>query len=215
MAVAGQAAETAAVDHILATTRAVRNRLDFARPVEDAVLLECIALAQQAPSAGNGQGWRFVVITDPEVKLAVAHLYRLGARDYLRESLAGDRDEQTRRVFQSARFLAENLERVPALVIPCIHGRPSADLSNAAALFGSILPATWSFMLALRARGLGTSWTTLHLSFAADVAALLGIPADVTQIGLIPVGYYTGETFQPAVRPPARDITFFNAWDQT
>ncbi len=201
-----------AVDRILSTTRAVRKRLDLGRPVEEAVLLECVGLAQQAPSAGNGQGWRFVIVTDPEVKSDLARLYRAGARDYLDRALAGARDDQARRVFESAQFLAENLERVPALVIPCVHGRPSANLVHSAALFGSILPATWSFMLALRARGLGTSWTTLHLSFADEAAALLGIPADVTQVGLIPVGYYTGAGFKPAGRPPAQDITFFNAW---
>lgn len=203
------------VDRILSTTRAVRRRLDLGRPVEEAVLLDCVALAQQAPSAGNAQGWRFVIVTDPEVKLGVARLYRAGAETYLHRSLADARDDQTRRVFESAQFLADNLEHVPALVIPCIQGRPSADLPHSAALFGSIMPATWSFMLALRVRGLGSSWTTLHLSHADEVGALLDIPADVTQIGLIPVGYYTGEDFKPATRPAARDITFLNSWGST
>ena len=207
--------ERATFDHLLSTTRAVRRRFDFERPVEPAVILDCISLAQQAPTGGNTQGWRFVVVTDPEVRAALAGLYRAGAGDYLEQSRERARDEQTRRVYKSAVFLAENLHRVPVHVIPCIYGRAEAnDPAGTAGLFGSILPATWSFMLALRARGLGSVWTTLHLPHERAAGELLGIPDDVTQIGLIPVGYYTGTDFRPVHRRPATEITYWDGWNK-
>lgn len=206
-------ADRTATDHLLSTTRAVRKRFDLDRPVERDVVLECIDLAQQAPSGGNTQGWRFVVVSDPELRLRLAELYRLAATGYLAQSVGDASDDQQLRVHASAVFLAENLERVPVHVLPCVYGRPSADATHNAGLYGSILPATWSFMLALRSRGLGSVWTTLHLPHEAEAAELLGIPYDkVAQIGLIPVGYYTGETFRPVKRRPAAEITYWDGW---
>jgi nitroreductase len=201
-----------ATDELLSTTRSVRKRFDFTRPVERDVILECVSLAQQAPSGGNTQGARFVVVTDPELRRRLGDLYRAGAGDYLLAQKDEARDEQTRRVYESAVFLAENIDRVPLHVIPCIYGRPSDELGTTAGLFGSIMPATWSFMLALRSRGLGSVWTTLHLKHEVQAAQLLGIPANVTQIGLIPVGYYTGTTFRPVPRRPAAEITYWDGW---
>jgi nitroreductase len=206
------AAAWAATDELLSTTRSVRKRFDFTRPVDPDVILECVALAQQAPSGGNTQGWRFVVVTAADLRRQLGDLYRAGAGDYLLAQKDKARDAQTRRVYESAVFLADNIDRVPVHVIPCIYGRPTDDLFTSAGLFGSILPATWSFMLALRSRGLGSVWTTLHLKHEAQAADLLGIPAKVTQIGLIPVGHYTGTTFRPVARRPAAEITYWDGW---
>jgi nitroreductase len=205
-------AERAAADRLLTTTRSVRKRFDLERPVDPALVLECVDIAQQAPTGGNCQGWRFVVVTDEAIRKRLGELYRLGAGGYLEERREAAKDAQTRRVYESAVYLAENLERVPVHVIPCIYGRPDGDLSSTAGLFGSILPATWSFMLAARSRGLGTVWTTLHLNHAAAAAELLGIPERVTQVGLIPVGHYTGTDFKPVPRRPAAEITYWNGW---
>lgn len=204
-----------AIDHLLTTTRAVRRRFDFDRPVDEQVLLECIDIAQQAPTGSNTQGWRFVVITDPGLRGQLAELYRRGAGDYLEQSRDRARDAQSRRVYESAIYLARNLERVPVHVLPCIHGRPGADVAGNAGLFGSIIPAAWSFMLALRSRGLGSVWTTLHLHHEREAAELLGIPDTVTQAGLIPVGHYTGTDFRPVRRRPAAEITYWNGWKGT
>ncbi|HET6911651.1 MAG TPA: nitroreductase family protein [Mycobacteriales bacterium] len=200
-------------DELLSTTRAVRRRLDLDRAVPRELILECIGIAQQAPTGGNSQGWGFVVVTDADKRAALAELYRRTADGYL--SAAGDRagDDQSRRVYGSAVYLAEVLHRVPVHVIPVIQGRVDA-LPNmmAAGAYGSIIPAAWSFMLAARARGLGTAWTTLHLPHEKDAAELLGIPDDYTQVALIPTAYYTGETFSPAARPPADTITHWDTW---
>lgn len=209
--------QLAAADHLLATTRAVRKRFDLDRPVDRQVVLDCIDLAQQAPTGSNAQGWRFVVVTDPDKRAALAEIYRAGAGSYFDDGAARARDDQARRVVESARHLADNLHRVPVHVLPCVYSgsaQPPSDLASAAGLFGSILPAAWSFMLALRARGLGSVWTTLHLNRAADAAALLGIPPTVMQTSLIPVGYYTGETFKRVARRPAAEITYWDGWKQ-
>jgi nitroreductase len=207
--------DVANADLLLSTTRSVRKRLDFDRLVEREVLLECLQLAVQAPTASNRQNWRWVVVTEPELKAQVADLYRQAAIPYLSESLAAAEGEggQDKRVFDSALYLAENMEKAPAFVIPCIE-EDLAEMEGTGAIvaMGSIAQAAWSFQLALRARGLGSTWTTLHLRHAKEVADLLEIPAGVTQVSLIPVAYTKGTDFKPAKRPPVTEITHWNRW---
>jgi nitroreductase len=204
-------------DDLLSTTRSVRRRLDLDRPVDDGVILECLRLAVQAPTASNSQRWRWVVVTDPDLRAELQRLYSGTARPRL-VARANDptSDAQRRRVYASALYLLDVLDRVPVHVIPCIEGRiDSADNLAAATLYGSILPAAWSFMLALRARGLGSAWTTLHLAQEAETAELLGIPPNVTQVALLPVAYTIGTDFEPADRPPVERITYWNTWGTT
>ena len=154
--------DVSVTDHLLATTRAVRKRLDLERPVEPEVILECLRLAVQAPTGSNTQGWRWIVVTDPEKRAALKELYGGTGGAYLKSAASTAKDPQTKRVYESAVYLLDILDRVPVHVIPCIEGRveSAATLANAS-FYGSILPAVWSFMLALRSRGLGSVWTTL------------------------------------------------------
>ncbi len=168
------------LDAILTTTRAVRRRLDLTRPVEPALLEECLTLALQAPTGGNDQGWHFVVVTDADTRAAIADVFRRSAIEYAqrpkpprttRRPLTDDERAARRRVMVSAGYLFEHLHEVPALLVPCVEGRvDGAPLVDQATQFGSILPAVWSFMLAARSRGLGTSWTTVHLLHEEEVA---------------------------------------------
>lgn len=202
-------------DHLLSTTRAVRKRLDLDRAVEPDILLDCIRLAVQAPTGSNAQGWRWLIVTDDDKKARLAEFYRSGAAAYVRSGRPKQQaSEQQRRVQDSAQYLVEVLHRVPALVIPCIQGR-IRDPQHAAAFFGSIHPAVWSFQLALRSRGLGAVWTTFHLAHEQEAAALLGIPDDVTQAAMLPVAYTIGTEFRPAERGPVEEITYWNDWDRT
>jgi nitroreductase len=216
-------------DALLSTTRSVRKRLDFDREVPDGVLLECLQLAVQAPTGSNQQGWRWMVIRDQAKKDALADIYRRAGGDYLAAAAAAAqaadaaavassanpaREVQTRRVLDSANYLAQNLQRAPVLVIPLIIGRPEQLGSHVAGLFGSILPATWSLQLALRSRGLGSCYTTLHLGLEAEAAELLGIPDHITQAGLLPVAYTLGTDFKPATRPPVAEITYLDTYKQ-
>jgi nitroreductase len=211
----------AVIDHLLSTTRSVRKRLDLTRPVEREVVERCLELAIQAPSGSNRQTWHFVVVTDPNKRFALAELYRKAFDNYLRgrtqdkpEWRAADPSDSTqRRVTSSAIYLARHLHEVPVHIIPCIEGRVENSPQYAqAAHYGSILPAVWSLMLALRARGLGSAWTTLHLPYEAEAAELLGIPASLTQTALIPVAYFTGEDFRPAERIPVSAVTHWESW---
>ncbi len=201
-------------DALLSTTRAVRKRLDLERPVEREVLLECLQLATQAPTGSNRQGWRWLVVTDPEKRKALADLYRRGGEDYLRGALKGaEEGTQDMRVFASANYLLDHLHEVPVHVIPCIEGNPPHDnLAYEGGFWGSICPAIWSFQLALRSRGLGSVWTTLHLVFADEAAKLLEIPSGFTQAALVPVAYTVGTDFKAAKRPPVSDITYWDTW---
>lgn len=209
-------------DALLSTTRAVRKRLDFDRDVPDDVILECLQVAVQAPTGSNRQGWRWMVIRDAEKKAALADLYRRAGGDYLAAAAeAAEPATQGKRVMDSANFLAQNLQDVPVMVIPMIIGRLD-DLAEApgggnltagaSGLLGSILPAMWSFQLALRSRGLGSCYTTLHLALEHDAAELLGIPAHMTQAGLLPVAYTKGTDFKPADRPPVEEITYLDTY---
>ncbi len=215
--------DLATVDKLLTTTRTVRKRLDLTRPVEPEIIRECLEIAIQAPTGGNSQGWHFVVVTDPEKKARIGALYRESFFIYARsqEEQAATQgkgklyEEQQMRVVKSAVYLAQNMGNVPVMVIPCIHGRvENLGVMAQAGLYGSILPAAWSFMLALRSRGLGAAWTTLHLRYEKEIAALLGIPDDVTQAALLPVAYYTGDDFRPAKRLPAAEVTSWNKWEK-
>jgi nitroreductase len=204
----------AQTDALLSTTRAVRKRLDFDRDVPDDVLLECLQLAVQAPTGSNKQGWRWMVVRDAEKKEALAELYRQAGGEYLADAAAeAGADTQSGRVFDSANFLAQNLGKVPVMVIPLIIGRlPDASTQSAAGLMGSIMPAMWSFQLALRSRGLGSCLTTLHLGKEREAAELLGIPDHMTQAGLLPVAYTKGTDFKPAARPPVEQITYLDTY---
>lgn len=209
--------DVAAADHLLTTTRSVRKRLDFSRPVERAVIEKCIEIALQSPTGSNQQGWHFLVVTDPAKRRALADIYRKGWANYAslrQDPPPGDmRSSQLPRIVDSAQYLADHLHEAPVHVIPCIDGRVETMPQFAqASVYGSILPAVWSFMLALRARGLGSAWTTIHMIYEQEAAALLGIPADVTQAALLPVAYTKGTDFKPAKRLPARDRTYWDAW---
>lgn len=204
-------------DALLSTTRAVRKRLDLTRRVEREVILECLNLAVQAPTGSNRQGWRWLVVCDEDKRRQLAEIYRRGAGSYLtdaKEKARGEGAEQDRRVYESAIYLAENLERVPVHVIPCVENQVATQgpASMWCGLMGSIFPAVWSFQLALRARGLGSCLTTLHLRCASESAELLGIPGNMQQVALLPVAYTVGTDFRPAVRPPVETITYWDGW---
>jgi nitroreductase len=209
-------------DELLMTTRAVRKRLDLTRPVERTLIDECLRIAQQAPTASNQEDWHFVVVTEPAIRLQLAELYRRGAEAILsnpnyslnRQLRDPQRHEAAERVLSSAGYLAEHLHDVPVHVIPCVRPRPEGlPLAYQASIFGSILPATWSFMLAARARGLGTCWTTLHLLAEEEAARLLGIPfEEVAQVALIPVAHYTGSQFGVAKRDPLEARVHWQNW---
>jgi nitroreductase len=208
------------VDHLLTTTRSVRKRLDFARPVEPALIERCLEIAFQSPTGSNRQGWAAVVVTDPAKRARIGTLYRAAFKGYVENPLqpvdygAGDkRARQLPRVLDSATYLADHMHEAPVLVIFCIEGRvEQGAVVMQASLYGSVLPAAWSFMLAARARGLGSAWTTLHLVHEKEIATLLGIPDTMTQTVLLPVAYFSGTDFKPADRLPARQITHWNTW---
>ncbi|KJE24464.1 nitroreductase [Frankia torreyi] len=207
-------------DEVLTTTRSVRRRLDLDRPVEPEVIEECLRIALQAPSGSNRQGWHWIVVTDPELRAGIAEYYQRAAIAYLdagagpvQDSLEGERLAVQQRVSDSARYLAENLHRVPVHVIGCLEGDARQIPGELQAGFwGSLLPAAWSFMLALRSRGLGSAWTTLHLRYADEVAKLLGIPPDVSQGVLLPVAYTVGTDFRPAAREPLASVLHHDRW---
>jgi len=205
------------VDELLKTTRAVRKRLDFDRPVPDQVLRECVEYAIQAPTGSNVQGWHFVLVTERDKIEKIAAIYKK-AFDWYRDSpvyagrvvegISDERDAQQARVADSADYLAENMHRSPALFIPCMQGRNAT-----AGAAGSIVPAAWSFMLAAREQGLGTCWTTLHLMHEEEAADVLGIPFnEVQQWALSPVAYTAGTDFKPATRPDVETVISWNSW---
>ena len=204
-------------DHLLTTTRSVRKRLDLGRPVPRQIVLDCLRIALQAPSGGNRQGWRWLVVDDPDLKAQLAAIYRKTADPYLAAGRAAAAEAgltNMNAILDSSVYLSEHLAEVPVMVIPCLLARlgEGAGVADAAGFYGSILPAAWSFMLALRSRGLGSAWTTLHLAYEGEAAEVLGIPETVTQTALIPVAYYTGDDFKVAPRQPVEQVTYVNGW---
>jgi nitroreductase len=206
--------DLATVDRLLTTTRAVRRRLDPTRPVPRSLLLDCIRLSQQAPTASNTQTWRWLIVDDAAKRRELGALYAQGIPAIRESEKQLVQDAQTRRVYDGALWLAEHLGEMPALVIPCVIGRLPADspLVISASVFGSIYQAVWSFQLALRSRGLGSTFTTMHLLFEEQARKILGMPDDVMQAALLPVAYTKGGEFRPAARPPAETLVHWNGW---
>ncbi|MBV9821457.1 MAG: nitroreductase family protein [Actinobacteria bacterium] len=206
-------------DELLTTTRTVRKRLDLARPVPHEVIRECLEVALQAPSGSNRQGWHWIVVTDADQRRAVGEVYRRATEQYLASGGAAGKlfaDDPRRapvqqRVGDSVAYLADRMADVPVLVLPCLQVG-TLPAGNQAGLWGSLLPAAWSFMLAARARGLGTAWTTLHLAYEDEVAAILGLPDGLRQGVLIPTAYYTGSDFRPARRQPLDEVLHWDRW---
>lgn len=207
-------------DELLSTTRAVRKRLDFDRAVPRSLVEECIEMAFQAPTGGNRQGWHFMVVEDEAKKKAIAELYAKSFIPYINSGTNlfadGDtRSEHYTAVRNSATYLSDNFHRAPYLVIPVMEGRSpdNSPVFAQAGLWGSLLPAFWSFMLAARARGLGTAWTTLHLVYEREAAEILGIPFDqYMQGGLTPLAYSIGTDFKPAPRLDSSSLTHWDTW---
>ncbi len=219
---------------MLSTTRAVRKRLDFERPVPESVLRECVELAVQAPTASNMQTWHFVFVTERNKIEALAELYKRSFEAYIGGATLADRSAesgravaggrfvghaptwvaQQRRVIGSAVYLAENMHRSPVLLIPCVTTR-SERATDVVAEGGSVVQAAWSFMLAARERGLGTCWTTLHLAYEREAAEILEIPYEkVRQFAIIPVAYTIGTDFKPADRGGIEDVISWNRWSR-
>jgi len=218
------------VDHVLKTTRSVRLRLDLERPVADALIESAIDVALQAPTGANAQTWRFVVVTDPDVRAKIAELYRQASARYLagdtglsrtgvsvNQEYAADDPRQIGmpKVIKSAVHLIENIHRVPVLIVAFIEGRfENEDVFTQGSMWGSILPAAWSLMLALRTRGVASAWTTFTLMYEAEMREILGVPDTYTQAVLLPVAWLKGSETRAANRFPAREVTFWNEWDK-
>ena len=210
--------DIANTDLLLSTTRAVRRRLDLTRPVPKELVEECLSLALQAPSGVNSQPWHFIVVTDEEQRRALAALYKDAWDQYLPTVTFDYADDDPRALalpglVGSAQYLADQLQHVPVFVVPCISPRVDGltPFAQATAL-ASIYPAMWSFMLAARSRWLGTTMTTLTLMHDREVSDLLGIPDTAAHCGLIPVAYYTGETFSPARRLSLDATVSYERW---
>ena len=209
-------------DEVLTTTRSVRKRLDFDRPVERSVIEECLDIALQAPTGSNSQGWHWIVVEDAAKKQALADIYAANFSIYAKNPRSagyagGDmRAEQAGRVTASAMYLTENFHRVPFMLVPCITGRlDNAPVFAAASAWGSLLPAVWSFMLAARERGLGSAWTTIHMMNGGEekAAEILGIPfGEITQAGLFPIAYTIGTDFKLAKRLPLEPVLHWDTW---
>lgn len=202
-------------DELLTTTRTVRKRLDLARPVERSVVEECLQLGVQAPNGSNRQQWTWVFVDDPATRAEMARIYR-ESRDHFNE-LQDSGSVPSRRnpsMAAAVAHLADHMHEVPVLLVPTMHGRlEQANSFAQASGWGSLLPAVWNFMLALRSRGLGSAWTTLHLWREREMAELLGIPYEqATQGGLFPVAYTVGTDFRRGDRKTSEGAIRWNHW---
>ena len=211
--------DLAMADRLLTTTRAVRKRLDLMRPVPMQLVRECLEVALQAPTGGNVQLWRWVVVDDAEQRARIAGCYRECWAEYrptldeLNYAEGDPRRSQHARTIESGQYLADHIHEVPVLLVPCVSSyNPNAPFFSLGTIFASVMPAMWSFMLAARARGLGTVLTTLTLMRTAEMDDILGIPANTTHCGVIPVAFYTGESFSPVPRLPLDAVAFSNRW---
>jgi nitroreductase len=209
-------------DELLTTTRTVRRRLDLARLVPRGVIEDCLAVALQAPNGSNANSWRWIAVDDRATIRELARIYNAGLDDFIASFGArgydlGDGVPGFERISASTQHLRDHFHELPAVLVPLIAGRTDGRGSHVfyqASLWGSVVQAVWSFMLALRARGLGSAWTTGHLWREREAAELLGIPHErFMQVGLFPVAYTLGTKFQPAWRKPVSEVLRWNRFE--
>ena len=192
------------IDTVLSTARSVRRKLDFERPVEQQVIEDCISIATQAPVGMGGENWRFLVVRDDDKKLQVARVYQ----EVMLE-LTAAREITIKSTHQA---LMDRMHEMPALIFVCVIGQPEPSHSSNVAFYGSILPAAWSLMLALRARGIGTTWTSLLSAREEEIAGILDIPEGVLQTVMLPIAYTKDARLKPANRLTAVEVTFVDSW---
>ena len=193
-------------DRILKTTRSIRRKLDFKREVPMSVIEECIDVAVQAPVGLGGENWRFIVVKDVAVKRELSNIYNEVLRD-----IVSEREIELK---PTHRALMDRLHEIPCMILACVVGEPGENPGQQTAFYGSILPAVWSLMLALRARDIGATWTTLLSSRQAQVGQLLGIPGGVTQTVMLPVAYTKGAVLRVADRLPAKKVIYLDRWGE-
>lgn len=226
-----QAFDLETVDRLLTTTKAVRKRLDFARPVARETIVECVRLGCYAPNASNAQEWHWVIVDEPAQRKRVADVYREILVPRVSQMLAAKEkvgDEAGAKISRSILYLADHMHEAPVLVIPCYDVAAALRRYNTliaepgplglsthmdSGMFASILPAVWSFQLALRSRGLGSALTTAHQLDQPAMAKVLGIPNDWFQVALIPVAHTKGEDFKPSPRKPVEQVLVWNRYD--
>lgn len=194
------------IDHALKTARSIRRKLDFNRVVPLSVIKECIDVAVQAPVGLAGENWRFIVVSEPSTKSRIASIYG--------DILIALTEQRGVALKPTHRALVKRLHEIPCMILVCAIGLPGESQSQQTAFYGSILPAAWSLMLALRARNLGSTWTTLLSARQEEIAEILDIPGDVTQAVMLPVGYMKEAVLKVAKRLPAGDVTFLNRWGE-
>lgn len=196
----------------MTTQRAVRRLLPD--PVDDETVLAVLQLAVKAPTSGNSQSWEFVVVRDPDVKHQLARLNRqawsVARRGYARQ---GKGDPSARRIADAVQWQADHFEEIPVVVVACLHGRSPVfgPPVLATSWYGSAYPAVQNLLLAARAVGLGATLTTLPLWSTALARRTLGLPAGVTPVAVVPMGWPKGK-YGPTTRKPVAEVVHLDRY---
>lgn len=199
------------LEEAMRTQRAIRRlRPD---PVDDALLLHLIELAQKAPTGSNAQNWEFVVVKDRTVKARLARLNRQAWRLYggVGRRLARN-DSAMQRIIKAVQWQADHFEEAPAIVVACLRGpRPWLPPVAAASYYGSIFPSVQNLLLAARAAGLGAALITLPLWSTVLARRALGLPWSVTPCAVVPLGWPRGR-YGPTTRRPVGEVVHVDRW---
>jgi nitroreductase len=199
-------------DRLLTTTRSVRRRIDRQREVPLGLVRGALEVAVQAPTSGGDQDWRWLVVTDPATRAAIGAVYRRAS-----EAIVRPATEAASAHDRSAQVFTDHLGEVPVLVLACYlrrswHARSPYRALVDATVYGSMFPAVWSLQLALRARGLVSCFLAAHLRYGSEVAALVGLPDEIGQAGMVAVGWPDRDDFRPARRRPLDEVVRFDRW---
>jgi nitroreductase len=198
---------------IMTTTRSMRRLKPD--PVPDALIRKILEMGVSAPSGGNMQRWRFLVIKDPKIKATIGAYYKrawdevVSPRYRAGEPAPGTSRERFARMLNAAQYLADHIHEAPVWIVPCLEGANPTRTSGS-----SIYPAVQNMLLAARALGLGATLTTLYLGFEKEVEAALGLPPDVHSYAILPIGYPMGR-FGPVRRVPLAEVVYEDRWDQS
>lgn len=195
---------------IIRTTRSMRRLKPD--PVPPELVRQILEAGVCAPSGGNMQRWRFLVVKDASIKETVGALYRrawdevVAPRYRAGEPAPGSSRERFERMLAAAEHLAHHIHEAPVWIVPCLEGDTPTRTAGS-----SIYPVVQNMLLAARALGLGATLTTLYLNFEREAEAALGLPANWHSYAILPIGYPMGR-FGPVRRVALSDVVFEDRW---
>ena len=185
-------------------------------PVPDELIRKIIDAGLRAPTGGDAQNWRFIVVKDPEIKQRIQVVYKRAfeiviARYRSSPPAPGKTEAHKQRMLKAVEYLTDHFHEAPVMIVCCLLNDTARAIGLAKMSGASIYPSVQNMLLAARALGLGSVLTTRHLLYEKEVNEALRLPENAETFAILPIGWPMGK-FGAVSREPVEKVTFFNRW---